>query len=125
MDIAALLADCDMVPTQAEEQRPTPPPRTAALRAVLRYATTAFPPDLAVRALSLAGKLPDEDIEILLDLWTAVDDRAVTAGADWERQTWERILAHVPGLAPALNMIRAHVLEEEPTCAACGCQLEK
>jgi hypothetical protein len=96
------------------------PPPSSSFRAFLRYVTAALAPEMALRALTLASELSDAQVEALLALLQALDDRAVTAQTDAENATWQAILAHLPGLAPSLEVIRAHVQGVEPGCSAAG-----
>jgi hypothetical protein len=96
------------------------PPPSASFRAFLRYVTEALSPELALRALTLASELSEAQVEALFALLRAMEDRAVTAQTDAQDATWQAILAHLPGLAPSLEVIRAHVLGVEPGCSPAG-----
>jgi hypothetical protein len=96
------------------------PPPSASFRAFLRYVTAALSPESALRALTLASELSDAQVEALFALLRAMDDRAVAVRTDEEDATWQAILAHLPGIAPSLEVIRAHVQGVEPGCSAAG-----
>jgi hypothetical protein len=110
--------DAAEAPDDAPGSEPEAP--SCSLRAFLQYATETLSPELAMRALALASQLPDAQIEALLALLRAMDDRAVATQTDEEDATWQGILAHVPGLAPSLEVIRAHVQGVEAPCSAAG-----
>ncbi|HEY8340410.1 MAG TPA: hypothetical protein VIK95_11100 [Egibacteraceae bacterium] len=120
MESSALHADTDATRPHATARITEFRSRAASLRTLLRYVAATCSPDLTARVVALAATLSDEQIETLLELWRAIDDRAVALGVEQELATWQRILAHLPGLAPALEAIRAHVLEVEQPCAVCA-----
>jgi hypothetical protein len=96
------------------------PPLSASFRALLQYVTEALSPEMALQALALASELSDAQVEALLALLRALDDRTVAAQTDADAAAWQAILAHIPGLAPSLEVIRAHVQGVEPSCSAVG-----
>jgi hypothetical protein len=124
MDAAALRADSEPASPHASARIAALRSRAASLRTLLRYVAATCSPDLTARVVALAATLSDEQVETLLELWRAIDDRAVALGVEQELATWQRILAHLPGLAPALEAIRAHVLEVEQPCAVCADESE-
>jgi hypothetical protein len=89
------------------------------LRTLLRYITPACPPPLAARMIALATSLSDEQVDTLAEFLRVLDDRAVASSTEEAIVTWQRILAHLPGLAPALELVRAHVLDVEESCHVC------
>jgi hypothetical protein len=89
-------------------------------RSILRYVIERYPPELALRLLSFASTLPEDQARSFLDLLREVDDAATARAALQERAHWERLVAHLPGLAPALDLLRAHVRGTEPPCTLDG-----
>ncbi|HLH22311.1 MAG TPA: hypothetical protein VK066_07295 [Chloroflexota bacterium] len=93
---------------------PTGGPASAPLRELACYAITSYPSDLAVQALALASKLSDDQLPALLRLLRAVDDWVVAEATEAEEATWQQVLAHLPGLRSALEVLLARVRGLEP-----------
>jgi hypothetical protein len=77
-----------------------------------------YPPALAERYTRFAHALPPElggefwGFIWALDFWARGDT------LDDEREIWEQVLAHVPGLAPALRLVKRHVIGSVDGCQA-------
>src|SRR5438045_4030958 len=57
----------------------------------------------------LYGTLGPADRAVLDQLIGAVATHCDAAGAASEQHVWRAVLAHVPGIAPALEIVEAHV----------------
>ena len=101
-----------------ESPRVQPRHRTAH-PAFTRYARATFPPDLAARALALAHQLPDPQVDALGALLEAVGEWGIARAVEVHAAWWERLLAHLPGLAPVLCRVQAHVERPAPDCPRC------
>src|SRR4051812_17079788 len=77
--------------------------------AILQYVVAAYPPELALRLLTFASTLPEDQAKGFLELLRTVDDAAVGRATVQEQVRWQRLLAHLPGLAPTLDLLRAHI----------------
>jgi hypothetical protein len=115
------------LPTHAEPttpgtngHAPLPPSAASPGHAILQYVVEAYPPDLALRLLTFASTLPDDQAKGFLDLLRTVDAAAVARTTAEEQVRWQRLLAHLPGLAPTLELLRAHLHGSEPPCTADG-----
>jgi hypothetical protein len=78
-----------------------PPIRRRA--AFQQHVTETFPPALAARAQALACSMPEEQLEALSELLGLVSEWAIGCAVAVEADRWERMLAHSPGLATALD----------------------
>ena len=52
----------------------------------------------------------------VLKLVNAVDDSSAEKAFDEADRVWQGVLAHCPGLAPLLELVRSHVLDEPAAC---------
>ena len=77
-----------------------------------------YRPATARRLLHLARVLPEAEALELLALVAGVDEEAGARSTRSEAAVWQRVLAHVPGLARSLEAVREHALDtaECPTC---------
>ena len=77
-----------------------------------------YSPTTARRLVHLARVLSDAEALELLALVVGVDEEAGARNARSEAAVWQRVLAHVPGLARSLEAVREHALDtaECPTC---------
>ena len=78
-----------------------------------------FSPATAAQFTALARALPAPEAEALVALVTAIADETYRATLDGVDYRWQRILAHVPSLAPALQLVEDHVLGLESPCPVC------
>jgi hypothetical protein len=104
----------------ADEQAGVPPSLSLPSPSLLQYVVGAYPPDLALRLLTFASALPAEQAKSFLQLLQAVDDAAVARVTEAEQVDWQQLRAHLPGLAPTLDLLRAHIQGTEPPCTPDG-----
>ena len=95
---------------------PAPDDLPANIRAVGENYSAAT----AARLTVLAEALPPGQAWQLLDLVTALDNAVSRHAFDDAEDTWPRVLAHVPGPAPALTVVYDHVLHVISPCAVCA-----
>jgi hypothetical protein len=76
--------------------------------------------DLDTERDAILAELPPALAERVHRLVIRVEDAAQYAALRADDETWHRVLAHVPGLAPALELIRLHCEGALPACAAPG-----
>jgi hypothetical protein len=86
----------------------------------LEYVIERYSPDLALDHLTCASTLPEDQARSFLELLRDGDAAAITRSAAQEQAYWERLLAHPPGLAPTLDLLRSHVQGTEPPCMPDG-----
>jgi len=110
-------------PTHVEigdKERNSPPQRVLPMDPDTERALVAarYSPATARRLLHLARVLPEAEAVELLALVAGVDEEAGARTAGSEAAVWQRVLAHVPGLARSLQAVREHALDaaECPTC---------
>ena len=77
-----------------------------------------YPPELRARIVALAETLTPTQADELLGIVAAVDSAIQAATYRADDETWRRVLAHFPGLAPALDVVWSHV-----HCLAGPCDL--
>ena len=108
--------------TGREDPLAVPPPEWREPDAETRRVAAQYGPATASRLLRLARVLPPADTLQLLTLMAGVAEETSARDAERAAQTWHRILAHVPGMAPALEAVHAHVATGGE-CAVCAAHL--
>jgi hypothetical protein len=107
----------------------TPTPRPQDSTAAPRESATAwyanppglFGPSLAADLAAFEEALPPAQADQFRHLVSRLDDEVADRASRAEEETWQRTLAHFPGLAPALEHIRA---DAEGMVGAC-CTLQE
>ena len=66
--------------------------------------------------LTFAAQLADAQTPPFLDLLRALDTAATERAFRQEHTSWAAVVAHLPGLAPTLDLIRAHLQADQPAC---------
>ena len=87
---------------------------------MLRAVSEQYPAAVRDLLVPLAEGLPPGEALELLDLVTALDTAVSRRTYDDAEDTWQRILAHLPGLAPALQLVHDHVVHLISPCAICA-----
>jgi hypothetical protein len=83
-----------------------------------------FPPALAADLAAFEEALPPEQGARFRALVAEVDNAVNAATLRAEDEQWRRVLAHFPGLAPALGVVWSHVHALSGGCGAgSGCEL--
>lgn len=68
--------------------------------------------------LAFAARLPDELADDFVQLLLEFDSHNLGLQLDREDIVWRTVTAHLPGLAPTLEILRAHLQETtQPACA--------
>jgi len=63
------------------------------------------------------ARLPDALVDEFLQLLLGFDSHIIRRELNRENVVWEAVTAHLPGLAPALGVLRAHLQEDvQPAC---------
>jgi len=78
-----------------------------------------FSPALGARLAALAHALPAAQARALLALARDISSETYAETCDGLERNWEQVLAHVPGLAPALQLVEDHVLGLRSPCPVC------
>ena len=81
-----------------------------------REMLTRLSPRVLGLAEALEPSLSPPTFELVLLLVARVDDAASDRNWTEEERLWQRFRAHFPGLTPALDVVRAHVLGEQAAC---------
>ena len=74
-----------------------------------------YEPALAARIRALLAELPPLQAERLALILRDVDDARLDSAVAEADAHWERFLAHLPGIAPALSVLWWHVWNNERT----------
>ena len=90
----------------------------AAARArVGKLATELFGEELQCSIQDFAARLPDTLVDDFLGLLAEIDSHILTCEMNREDIVWRALTAHLPGLAPTLDVLRAHLQEDvKPAC---------
>jgi hypothetical protein len=88
--------------------------------AIADWSAAMFEPHIVAEVVALLGELTPEQGARLTQLVDAVDAAASRRMFDASEQTWAGVIAHFPGLAPALDFVRYHVEERSGLCPLCG-----
>ncbi|HEY7059935.1 MAG TPA: hypothetical protein VII06_00540 [Chloroflexota bacterium] len=73
--------------------------------------------DLEQPIAALAAQLPDALVDEFLQLLLCFDDHVAARELNREDIVWRALTAHLPGLAPTLDVLRAHLQEDvKPAC---------
>jgi hypothetical protein len=78
-----------------------------------------YSPETGARLVALARALPEAQAEELLELARHIDDDACMRMLAKTEDTWQRTLAHFPGLSIALDVVRNHVEHRATGCPIC------
>ena len=78
-----------------------------------------YSPDTEARLTGLARSLDESQARELFELARQIDDEASLRMLNKSEETWQRTLAHFPGLSVALDLVRDHVEHQLATCAIC------
>jgi hypothetical protein len=108
--------DPDLMSAAVNGSAPATPQPSAPFRPVLQYVAEQYPPELALRLLTFASTLPEAQAQSFLELLRAVDDAVTARAAEHEQVSWQQLVTHLPGLAPTLELLRAHVQGVVPSC---------
>ena len=66
--------------------------------------------------LTFAAQLADAQTPPFLDLLRALHTAATERAFQQERTSWAALKAHLPGLALAFELVRAHIQADQPAC---------
>ncbi|HEY7068320.1 MAG TPA: hypothetical protein VII06_43125 [Chloroflexota bacterium] len=69
---------------------------------------------------ALSADLPAPTYAAVLALLVQVEDDAYTRGMRDTEALWGKVVAHLPGIAPALNVLYWHVCGGPPRCSPTG-----
>jgi hypothetical protein len=100
----------------------TPPgagasPHSAAVRARINELAAQIVPEMEQPIAAFAARLPDTLLDEFLQLILGLDSLILTREMDRENIVWEALTAHLPGMAPMLEVLRAHLQEDvKPAC---------
>ena len=85
----------------------------------------AYPVELRARIAAFMAELSAEQRTRFDAILNGVDNAASAATLVAEKEVWQQVLAHAPGLAPALELVHTHVTGFMPPCQPPGadCQL--
>ena len=78
-----------------------------------------YSPETGARLTALARALTEAQARELLELARQIDDDASMRMLAKTEDTWQRTLAHFPGLSVALDLVRDHVEHEVTSCSIC------
>jgi hypothetical protein len=85
--------------------------------------TDVFGPDAAALLAQVQAVLAPQHHDLLDHLLGAVDTHVCAEQRTDEAQRWSALLAHIPGYAPTLHVLRAHIEDSAvgycPGGAAC------
>jgi hypothetical protein len=68
-------------------------------------------------ASRLADMLTDDEMELLGQLIGALDDDVCATLDREEARRWRSLVAHLPGLAPVLEILRSHAAGQSGPCS--------
>jgi hypothetical protein len=93
-------------------------PDLAAARARIGELTTElFGEELEGQVRDFTARLPNDLVDDFWQLLLSFDSHIMTRELNRENVVWEAFTAHLPGLAPMLEVLRAHLQDDvEPDC---------
>src|SRR5215208_8003082 len=78
--------------------------------------TESLPEDHRGMLLAMMDTLPEAEAHHALELVSQAFEYGFNRGLVEEAKTWRRVLAHVPGIAPVLELTYNHIHGGLPAC---------
>ncbi len=89
----------------------------AAARVRIRELAAELFGEMQEPIVAFAARLPDVLVDEFLQLLLSLDSQIIMLQMNREDIVWRALTAHLPGLAPALEVLRAHLQEDmKPSC---------
>jgi hypothetical protein len=107
-----------------------PPGPDATPRELIAWAAAHDWAEAGPAVLAFAGQLSDAQAHAFLGVLNTLDTVATHRAFEQERTSWAALGAHMPGLAPAFELVRAHIQADQPACkepmrGAADCRLAR